>query len=193
MENNKKLELTLCGMWQYELEWMPIIVNRRCLNDKWNYVKEGFRTKLSLSQIEETFEYTNHEILKKNIYGKPLLHSLDKLTEPVLDAVIPIVELAKIENRERFSRIGEDYDFEFYDYSVKSRDFTHGVLFIDDEGEKVVFSYSENTKAFAYHLADKSKRQFIVWNQLELFEKLKEWHFNLFDLPSEMFIEKSEV
>jgi hypothetical protein len=32
-----------------------------------------------------------------------------------------------------------------------------------------------------------------IKNQLQLFEKLKEWKFNLYDLPKEYYIEISEI
>jgi len=170
MENSKKLELTLCGMLPYGLKTKDI-----------EFGFDGTRT-LRI----ETLKWSLNN-------SKPLLHSLDKLTEPIIEGgLIPIVELYKIAVEKiynyvpLFKVICCDYDEPTFGLIVKE----------EEDGNRNGFTLNvpyEFGKRFEFDLSlnNENTNGYSSLNQFELFEKLKEWHFNLFDLPSEMYIEKS--
>lgn len=152
---NKKLELTLCGMIPYKLKGT---------------------TYYSEDDIEPcTLDYSdginNQCDIASWLFGKnktlPHLHSIDKLSDPILKGgLIPIIELAKMTNLKLNWAILDDgiCGNNFYKFAYRNGSFV---------------------------IKDSSYR--VVENQLELFEKLKEWHFNIYDLPKKMYIEKSTI
>ena len=162
MENSKKLELTLCGMLPYGLK----------VKTKFG-ITEVDRVDVKYKLIDTNPNIDEYANKTKFENCKPLLHSLDKLTDPILEGgLIPIVELLKIKHKSwwnvhSFDRYGKIETKETPNYS----------------------------QAYFYLMATLS---IDVWkNNLEnepywVIEKLKEWHFNLYDLPKEMYIEKSE-
>lgn len=157
MNNQKKLELTLCGMLPYGLKI---------------YIENLRPNKITLLNGVQSDKIIMHSLVKEGYFkvkineSKPLLHSLDKLTEPILDGgLIPIVELAKMVKKE-------------YEWAVLRNNVCSCTFYS--------FTYRYNS----FYLKDSSYR--LVMGQLELFEKLKEWHFNIYDLPKKMYIEKSE-
>ena len=135
MNNERKLELTLCGMLPY-----------------------GLKCKFTTDEVYTLIGIVNKDLwLKELTYPadsfscKPLLHSLDELTEPILEGgLIPINELWRMIKYEARPDI--------YNPNWLSRSFL-----------------SLETEPF--------------W----ITEKLKEWHFNIYDLPKEMYIKKSTV
>ena len=171
LTNDKKLELTLCGMLLYGLE---------VYSDYFSSENKTYK----LVVKNETVSYRGGiEINEAIQYCKPLLHSLSKLTEPVLEGGnIPIVELAKLEN-------GNE---EIYDFKIITKDNCFGVSYFLNDELRYGFSYSKDTKSFSVVGID-PKNVLLANNQLELFEKLKEWHFNIYDLPKEMYIEKQTI
>jgi len=50
------------------------------------------------------------------------------------------------------------------------------------------FSYWPNLNRFSKR-DNTSQRPLGVSNQLRMFEKLFEWHFNVFDIPSHLFVD----
>jgi hypothetical protein len=160
MDNKRKLELTLCGMLPYGLE----------VFDALNQTVKVIGIKNQTYFIENGNNYAYADIQD----CKPLLHSMEKLTEPILDGgLIPIVELAKIATFENLK--WDIQEVQENEYSAKS-DF-----------QEFIFN-SKNQSFYRTHLM---KPKFFE-NQLELFEKLKEWKFNLYDLPKNMYIELSD-
>lgn len=110
---------------------------------------------------------------------KPLLHSIDKLTQPILESgLIPIVELAKM----------------FYPNFELKKVYSNATAYICDEFLGF-FGYNYKIQSFVCKkytsMANNGEMKDVSINQIELFEKLKEWHFNIYDLPEEMYIEKS--
>lgn len=171
MDNQKKLELTLCGMFSYKLKI-------QCDNTIWTLDKldRPYKTndKLFLNigcrYDEKGFPLTQKSFISEKHEFKPLLHSLEKLTEPILEGgLIPIVELLKIIHPKE-------------DYTSK-----YGLISVSEVGHPCAwYTYSANFSLTIW-LNDLEKTPF--W----IIEKLKEWHFNIYDLPKEMYIEKSEV
>lgn len=159
MDNQKKLELTICGMLPY-----------------------GLKCSFSTDEI-----YTLNGIVNKDLWVKeltypadsflckPHLHSLDKLTEPILDGgLIPIVELAKTAFK--------DWKWNIINNMCVSKIEEANYYFQFNEGVFECFSFNKGGGITGMYFG----------NHLNLFEKLKEWHFNIYDLPKEMYIEKSE-
>lgn len=163
MTTEKKLELTLCGMLPYGLQ-----INTK--NEIRTLVEQMPNEYFSNSGYSGNDKIDIALCIRIGIH-KPLLHSLNKLTEPILEGgLIPIVELAKIHDKKinwclsGQSAVGNGYTF-YYDMAYGS--------FVGCYGFPVI----PNPINF----------------QIELFEKLKEWHFNIYDLPKEMYIEKSNI
>lgn len=161
MENKQKLERTLCGMLPY-----------------WLQIKTGNSIRTMVSQMPNEYfsngGSTNKEIAINNVLNRfghlPLLHSMDKLTKPILEGgLIPIVELAKMSWANIDWEVGKDC----------AKNEVHGCHFILHKLDSS-FSCGDG-------------KHWAVNNQLELFEKLKEWHFNLYGLPKEQYIEKSTL
>lgn len=145
MNNQKKLELTLCGMLPYGLKIktsMGVIP----------LVKSNHTVSLMNGLLIEDVESNKNYL--------PLLHSLDKLTEPILEGgLIPIVEL-----------YNKPFEYDVY----------------VDRGNYCI-RYKYNTESMTERI-----RKDLQTTQHWIIEKLKEWHFNIYDLPKEMYIEKSE-
>jgi len=200
MTNEKKLELTLCGMFPYGLEakLMCDVHEEFSLLETddfveifkkdaiWKYC--GFADKdLNIPLGEGEF---NGWILRNNNtyadlenFCKPLLHSLDKLTEPILEGgLIPVVELFRM----IFGSIG-GYTM-CYDKTK--------IVIEDSISEIIFYKPTLGYDALCFNISNLNEDG-DNWNpphnQLELFEKLKEWHFNLYGLDGGSYIEKSEV
>lgn len=167
MTNERKLELTLCGMLPYGL-WVY---------DSLNQIVKVIGVKNQTYFIENGNNYAYADIRD----CKPRLYSLDKLTEPIIEGgLIPIVWLAKYVDNGHNQR----------DSKVKKignivRVYTDNV----DDVADVCFYFHNKELLSVKLLSDNicfSTTQIII-------EKLKEWHFNIYDLPSDMYIEKSTV
>jgi len=208
MENNRKLELTLCGMLPYGLKIQLCDDKREDFEDEdwydadkfkfgaeWELVGYNFTKDLNIPLGEGELEGM---LLKSDMtycnfkhYVLPKLHSMDKLTEPILEnSLIPIVELAKM--------IYPQFDsyFDIQKFPLGDNDFGYYVVREYLNGTES-FTLSNGFFQFNRQYVNDFKKEIdfdlAVRNQLELFEKLKEWHFNIYDLPKEMYIEKSTL
>ncbi len=164
----RRLELTLCGMLPYDL--------------KGSFLVSDVVPEAKYELRDKSLKATNLDFFMK--YAKPHLHSLDKLTEPILpNGEIPIVELAKIaslfDTSEFTFEVGTD-ELGFWCNILKNGCVKDCMLF---DGRLFMNNY-EMTNLISY--SD-------IPNQLELFEKLKEWHFNIYNLDKDQYLEKSEV
>lgn len=174
MEKKRKLELTLAALLPYNLEFYDSNIKEKSVLFKIDYNEN----------THSCFSEDKTEVYDSDGYDfKPLLHSMDKLTEPILEGgLIPIVELAKI----------NDFDLTIQDYKLRNVGSVSGIKYFDGN-QDVVFTYSTETNSFVFNTLENPKEIFFTNSQLQLFEKLKEWHFNIYDLPKEMYIEKSEI
>jgi len=136
MTNERKLELTLCGLVPHKA---------KCSYTLSDVIKLSSEQKDEIRESDLTADNLRFNIL----YSKPLLHSLDKLTEPILEGGFIPVELI-LNDWNTMVLSGEEY---------KEKDLPKNP------------AYMEN------------------W----IVECLKEWHFNIYDLPKEMYIEKSTL
>jgi len=141
MTNDRKLELTLCGMLPYGLQFQ--------------HFDENYEETLICKVVEWRGDEVTLSNGERDLYVSvkdtaPLLHSLDKLTEPILEGgLIPIVVIREL--------IMNKGNYSSYDISWM----------------KVKF----DIELLPFYIC----------------EKLKEWHFNIYDLPKKMYIEKSEI
>jgi len=104
---------------------------------------------------------------------KPILHPLSDLIKEIEvggERIVPIVELAKI----------SDSDFLKID-SLKSNYGLFGVKYYDTDDNICVFAYHSNNHSFAESYFSENIIS-ISLHQLELFQKLFEWHFDVFGL-----------
>ena len=102
---------------------------------------------------------------------KLCLRSLSDLTKEIEhkgEVFVPIVELAKI---------AEGSDIKILDYKQKQSAF--GVRYIDRLGDKRVFAYHKETSTFAINSFDYDFFDICMY-QLQLFQQLLKWHFDLF-------------
>lgn len=185
MDTTRKLELTMWTMAPHGLKVMlsdNYFIDHGLKKDKTADIHFNIE---SLGYNQTAFitdDFLNRKITRTSYfrYLLPELHSFDKLTEAVLDGgLIPIVELAKIAN------------VFIKNYLVENKSVTTQHLV----GYKV-FEYNTKHKSFNHtHYNDygQTLQIYYISNQLELFEKLKEWNFNIYDLPKESYIEKSTV
>jgi hypothetical protein len=99
---------------------------------------------------------------------RPILRPLSDLTKEIDhngEKFVPIVELAKIATKEKKCYITNA---------------NQGTCYVDAEfNKKGFFIYSQNT--FMWQVGSKAEPQ-IVWNQISLFNKLFQWHFDVFSL-----------
>lgn len=177
MDTTRKLELTLCGMLPYKLQL---------------YTSQNFHPNTKerplIKGATVTLTGDLYADIENKTYGentfKPLLHSLDKLTEPILDGgLIPIVELAK---ETAWFETNEETQVEY-----DSDDFDTWCNVYDNSGDKVLWTinFNHTTDCFVQMIPDTPNISY----QKECWEFLKKHHFNLYDLPKESYIEKSEV
>ncbi len=104
---------------------------------------------------------------------KPILRPLSDLTKEIEvngSKFVPIVELVKISDP--FFRTVKD---------ILSKGVVHGIRYFDETSNCIVFNYSRDTSSFTTFEND-LKTTFITQKQLELFEKLYEWHFDVHGL-----------
>jgi len=173
MTNERKLELTLCGMLPYGLQMMVGENDDR--EGSFTTLNGYYFTQKNVLTLQTPIgSFYEHEL-------KPLLHSLDKLTEPILEGgLIPIVELFRLV----FGGFGG------YTISQPAR-----MIRIEDSTNKLEMNIGVGYDKELCFWISSINQEGNDWNpshnQLQLFEKLKEWHFNIYDLPSEMYIEKS--
>ena len=125
------------------------------------------------------------------IESTPILRPLSDLIKPIThngETFVPLVELAKIAD------MNVTDDFKCVEHHN-----AWGARFKDEDDEGVfyeILSYSSNTNSFSTQTIQCediiSERVLeMTFNQLQLFQKLIEWHFNLMD-ESEPFIPVTE-
>jgi len=104
---------------------------------------------------------------------KPILYPLEMLTKTIVHngvEIIPIVEIAKISNSvNEILRIGD-------------KKVICGFDFIDGSGEKMRFCYHKITNHFQLTYVDEDFRNDCVLNQLQMFERLHEFHMDIHNL-----------
>lgn len=101
----------------------------------------------------------------------PYLRPLSSLTKEIThngETFVPIVELAKIAEKDHFVNS---------DLTVRSGKETHGVGWIDENGTGYAFAYCEEHNGF--YLKSKPYTDLIVGSQQLLFQKLYEWKFDI--------------
>jgi len=166
------LELTLCSTLPYGLELMfyknfkQEVVEKRCKFEIFH-----FPNIVVGSPVESKGRVRMEMTAPENT--KPFLHSLSKLTEAVLpDGKIPIVELAKL-----FHNV-KDYTVTHYNNIVANENRYSVNCCVENDNSRYMY-FQVNTK--------------VIQESAEIFEKLKEWHFNVYGLSPENYIEKSTV
>jgi len=118
--------------------------------------------------------------IENNTFREDFIHIVRPLSDLTKECVqanynngepfVPIVELAKIE---------------FGDISVietKSKKNISGIRFVDEDSDTCVLAYHYETSSFGAHVErlEKIKNEFInVYYQIELFQHLLKWHFDL--------------
>lgn len=107
---------------------------------------------------------------------KPLIRPMSDLYKPCLeDGKIPIVELAKIAGNH------------FTDYKISNITKPHSDIFICgvkwyDEGDECYYVFGwDDVNGFGFHNYD-TKEILFVPHQIQLFEKLYQWHFDIHGL-----------
>lgn len=134
-------------------------------------------TKLTLHGLHDLSDDTINYILENEVLNsryvelKPALHSMNRLTIPIENGEVPIVELGKIAFPES------------YHYPTKSKGEINGEECI----KKIALTYSDGFQA------KKNKSIVSVPNQLQLFQYLIKKHFNCFGLSESEYIEKSTL
>lgn len=160
LSKERKLELTLTSM-------LPHGLKTRDIEEGFNDVRD-----LRIETLKWSLENS-----------KPLLHSLDKLTEPILEGgLIPIVELAKI-----------GFNYLDFDYLAVEIDQSNGAFSVKATNElnKNILSLTLDSNDMSFIAIYNNSETKCVPNQLELFEELKKMHFNLYGLEKDQYIEKS--
>lgn len=125
------------------------------------------------------YKFYMHVILKNPSFTwdgvKPHLRPLRKLVEPIVvkgynddKEFVPIIELARIE--------GCSYDYETGSTTK------HGNTYFILSKHKHCFGYHEDHGFYSYYFDDISeyKQESDIKNQLQLWELLHRWHFNLY-------------
>ena len=109
--------------------------------------------------------------------AKPILKPLSLLTEPCLDGKIPIVELANVVCNSiwGFDSINPRSICEVLNYGNN-----FGLIHVDDSEERIGFSFETECNKIEFFFSVNGDRMKI--NQLQLFQKLFEWHFDVYGL-----------
>lgn len=151
-----------------------------------------FVNNYSINHLLSLLNQKDHEI-------KPILHSLKKLTENVLeDGKVPIVELAKIELTAHF----REFDKNKVGF-IKEFDFENSDLYFENLGGKVVnlyFNYKNERWCFccvlgcSFSLMNVSRTNHQpIYKAKKLFDQLRQWGFNIENLPEGTYVEKSTL
>lgn len=188
MDNQKKLELTLCGMLPYKLQ----------LHTDYNF-RPNSKEKPLIKGAKATLTGDLYADIENKTFGKnpfkPLLHSIDKLTKEIEhngEKFFPLEVIGKI--------IDKDYTLLHFDgedviigkdinprcghpYDCDCTEYTHDLFYKDFNFYSTIYQDGNPNNIIGED----------VFESYLLIEKLKEWHFNIYDLPKEMYIEKSEV
>ena len=134
----------------------------------------GNRKISEMRNLGQTSIEISHRIYVQISSCKPLLRQLSELTKEIEidgEKFVPITELAKIyETDEIFGHLKFEIKYDFA-----------AVKYVDSEENNIIFCYNFKTKSFGTHDFD-NKIIHTVQNQLDLFQKLFEWHFDVFGL-----------
>lgn len=116
---------------------------------------------------------------------KLVLYSMDMLTKEIEhkgERFIPIEKLFDIETNLEWSKSGHIKAEKGKDeYWVRQK----------EEGRSFHFGYNAE-KNYFYKIDSENCKQ-SVWKQLEMFQKLFEWHFNVFGLSESEYIKKESL
>ena len=108
------------------------------------------------------------EVLHTNKDYKPILHPLSDLTKEIEhkgEKFVPIVELARMAWKEPL---------------INKFKINNGTLWYNFDGDEYYFEFRPN-KGFLFARMTPYESFMPIDNQLGLFQKLIEWHFDLFD------------
>lgn len=172
MEAHLKKELTYCSMLPYDLKTKDI--------------EQGF----------DGIRTVRYETIKWSIENTlPILFGMENLTKGVLEGgLIPIVELFKEIIKEDL--FGDIRTFRYSDHygaeakTLKDYDIIPVTANLMICGNTII--RSKHSHDYNY-LGELYKVHPTKIHHFNIIEKLKEWHFNIYDLPSEMYIEKSTL
>ncbi len=112
-------------------------------------------------------------VLQRQPLAKPILRPLSDLTREIEHngkKFVPIVELCKLYESDQITYI-----------EIKGSNNLIGLRYFDKDGTDCVFAYHIKYGAFAVHTVQ-DELFHIVYNQLELFQKLFECHIDVFGL-----------
>ncbi|QWT88135.1 hypothetical protein KBP46_10035 [Chryseobacterium sp. PCH239] len=112
--------------------------------------------------------------------GLPILYDLSYLTKEIEHEgkkITPIVELAKLGTGEQECGVTNG---------------NLGTCYVNAKNEKKGFFIYHPEGYFIWQVG-KNAEPMIVKNQLKLFQKLLEWHFNIFSLPESEYINKATL
>jgi hypothetical protein len=125
--------------------------------------------------IQNTTELTPSDFtwLKNQGYVKPILRPLSDLTKEIEvngEKFVPIVELAKIAENRFLKTI-----------KILKNESGYFLGFIGVDEQRFSFAYFHKTKSFLLH-SSIIRNSVYPANQLEMFNKLYEWHFDIHNL-----------
>ena len=156
------------------------------------YLPYGLNTKYDLHDVVGGGHIFRDKLLTTdNIqfvldYCKPILRPLSDLTKEIEvggKRFVPIVELAKIENGWDDSCSILRY---YFNEGITVKSF-YVVDYISDELEWR-FGIKQDMTMFLF-----CNDNIHTFNQFKLFEKLFEWHFNVFNLPEDLWIDINKL
>lgn len=153
--------------------YLPYDLKVKLISDNRNY-KVGNIYTLSIQLLHDKFKnHTNNDIFK------PILHDLSSLTKEITvdgETFIPMVKLCN----DFCGRIPCNPEF------GKSKILMHAD---NGGGLKWWFVYHRNTMTFELSDDNKDMANYTI-PQYKMFQKLFEWHFNVFNIPSHLYINK---
>lgn len=106
---------------------------------------------------------------------KPLLRPLSQLIETIEHEGKEFVPIAELMFFHEDSRLGIEV------VETRQKDGVYGVKYIDETGVECSFAYHENLSMFGM-MTLSDKKQWFTYHQYDLFQKLFEWHFDVFGL-----------
>lgn len=125
---------------------------------------------------------------------KPLLRPLSDLTKEIEhngEKFVPILELARIAK----CRVIYKHDVvHTFDESLKNNIYTLQYYLPNQYGEiTYMFSYWQELRRFTFREIHPEPRNLGIPFQLDLFQALFRWHFNVFNLPEDLWIDLNTV
>lgn len=163
-----------------------------------------FKLKLGVYASLSTFQlvvsrkeegYTITDVLKQSTL-KPILYPLnwlDKEIEHNGEKFVPLIELA-IEylnmSRDYLNEVKKEWYAKdnYYGFTINNRE--EHFYFCCDKG-----SYNQQFY-FGYEIRSGERKSYLPKYpkyQLNMFQRLFEWHFNVFNLPKHLYIDKSKL